>query len=77
MEMQREASDQPQAEYLKCAKCGRDAECEIWDHPVCYPCAADWQTKSPTYGQIGQRHAPTVYREFTAKWLAEAKRGAA
>lgn len=61
-----------------CSKCKeRESECEIWDHPVCYPCAADWQTKSPTYGQIGQRHAPTVYRELTAKWLAEGKERAA
>lgn len=61
------------ADYLKCAACGRDAECAVWEVDVCYRCCADWSKTAPTYGEIGKQDAATMYRQFTAKWLAEKK----
>lgn len=65
-----------------CAACSSDAECEVWSAPVCYPCAADWQQQSPTYGEIADKYGPSadnaaVYRAFTQRWIERRKASAA
>lgn len=63
---------------LPCVKCRAPSECEIWFHPVCNRCAADWMVKAdatPELGGTGDKSA--AYKAFTAAWLAEARRGVA
>lgn len=72
-----------------CAGCGKPADTnttpggrvvhiEVWDHPFCYPCAAEWNVHAPTYGDIEAKYgkdadAPAVYRAYTARWLKARK----
>lgn len=58
-----------------CVGCGKDSECAVWGHRVCYPCASDWRDRAPTYGDLEAKYgqefnAPEIYRAFTARWLA-------
>jgi len=71
-----------QPEYLLCEACGKDAECGIWGHHVCYRCAADFAKHAPTYGDIEKKYGAeanpaAVYRQFTERWLAARKGRAA
>lgn len=59
-----------------CVACSRPSECEIWLHPLCYPCAIDWQAHAPTYEQIFKKHGPNAkavdsYTTFTKAWISK------
>lgn len=67
---------------VPCAACAASSACEVWTTPVCYPCAADWRDKSPTYGDIAAKYGPdadnvAVYKAFTESWLKKRKAVAA
>jgi hypothetical protein len=65
-----------------CAGCGREAECEIWEHPSCYVCASAIAKVFPTYGQIEAKYGSTasaqdILRDFTKRWFTARKTRAA
>jgi hypothetical protein len=72
------SEDPANIDRVPCAACSNPSECEVWTTPVCYPCAADWQSRAPTYGDIADKYGPdadnvAVYKAFTERWLGKRK----
>lgn len=66
-----------------CEACGKaPSECGVWGKKTCYPCAADWGTAAPTYGDIEAKYGTdadtvAIYKAFTERWVAARKARAA